>query len=41
VDLRQLELIDEEHLPPQEVELSNDTEDGPSVSQTEADDLFA
>ena len=41
VDLRQLELIDEEHLPPQEVELSNDTEDSPGVSQTEADDLFA
>jgi len=41
VDLRQLELVEKEPLPPQEAELSEDFEDSPGVSQTEADDLFA
>ncbi len=41
VDLRQLELVEEEPLPPQEAERSEDFEDSPGVSQTEADDLFA
>ncbi|MCC7545341.1 MAG: hypothetical protein IT506_07620 [Aquabacterium sp.] len=41
VDLRQLELVDEEHLPPQEAEFSEDLEDSPGVSHSDVDDLFA